>query len=273
MADTEHDEFAVEDLEGSEDITYTDNEDEGSLEEDERPPTPVASCGQSDFKYVDTAGEDINVSPVSPLGKIEPVEKPLANSDYFFVKDSNDNVYRAYLTLDQQRCIVLAKPDDDRKAVAAMSKQIQFTERLAKVSLDHIQKMLADKDSVPVVSKLWNLHFGKGLLLSSVLATRILSECREKRKAKAAKRKAAEPAAAADSGKRKKPEASGAPAAKKRKPAGARDKLAVIKEEPDVDAKPPVASKPLPTGRTMQITLSGVSVADIHKIAALFPEM
>jgi len=275
MDTTGHVEFAVEDCEDSEDIAYTDDEEEGSLMGDERPATPIVGGepAQAEFHYVDVSGEDMIVSRVNPSAKVELIEKPVANSDYFLVKDADDNVYRAYRT-DARKCIVLATPDDDQKAVSAMSKQIQFTERLARVSLDHIQKMLEHKECVPVVSKLWNLHFGKGMLLSSALANRVLTECRQKRKEKAAKRKATVPVSAGASNKRKTTDTVGAGSAKKRKPAAAHDHLAVIKEETGVlplDAK--VSTRPQPTARTMQVTLSGVCVADVLKIAALFPEM
>ena len=88
MDTTGHVEFAVEDCEDSEDIAYTDDEEEGSLMGDERPATPIVGGepAQAEFHYVDVSGEDMIVSRVNPSAKVELIEKPVANSDYFLVK-------------------------------------------------------------------------------------------------------------------------------------------------------------------------------------------
>jgi len=122
------------------------------------------------------------------------VAKPIA-SDYFPVKDSNGNVYRAYVQEDGRNAVVIDTIETDAAVVSGLSAQIHFTTQLARASLAYNANLLKGVTNSPQASKLWKTVFGPGMLLStlhadSVIATRTEETKKRRRDKTREKRKA-----------------------------------------------------------------------------------
>lgn len=211
------------------------------------------------LSYITTTGEQIEVVRLSDE-RTHATNTPTAN-DYYPVEDTANNVYRAFHQKDDNVGVVLTTAEDDRVVVAAMSSQINFTGQLAKSSLTFNTNLSKGVPNVAPVSKLWKTIFGDKMMLSTVHANQIIAQRNEsvkqrRREKTKAKRTATKAAAEGNAPKKAKIDS-----ASKTEPVAA----------PDDTVKPVAPSlggKPTLSGKSMQLTITGLDNKDVTAIAS-----
>jgi len=251
--DREINDFAIEDDSGS---SADESEDIDSDTTTETVPADKSAV----LSYITTTGEQIEVVRLTDE-RTHATNTPTAN-DYFPVEDTANNVYRAFHQKEDNVGVVLTTAEDDRVVVATMSPQINFTVQLAKTSLAFNTNLSKGVPNVAHVSKLWQTIFDNKMMLSTVHANHIIAQRNEsvklRRREKTKAKRTATKAAAAEVNAPKKAKID---TASKAEPVAAPvDTVKTI--------APRLGAKSTLSGKSMQLTLTGLNKTDVTAIAS-----
>lgn len=246
----ESDDFAVEDEADYDSCGDTSNDDDESTAsiDDMTMTSSAQPPATSAMTFSTTAGKPIDVYRCTE-GPVTTTTNPTV-TDYFPVKDTTGNVYRAYKQNETGNCVVLSTQADDLAVVSEFSTQIKYTRQLANVSLDYNQRLLSAKPPPTIVSKLWKQIFKQGILLSTVHANFIIEQRNSETK-KRRREKTREQRQGNGNSKRPKGEPIAAPA----------------NPPPCTTTVTPTINVATTSKPSMQFTVTGLSVDQVNKLA------